>query len=142
MAIVVPHQMLEAACDEWRRLKCECECVNEVRLILESALAWLAENPMVPTLDQARDMSGFSDGRGQQAVQVSCAEWQRRMFLAPEPKAADPVLLLKGILHAAGGHEWGYYGTYRGKSITLSESQVAEIQRAVDEADRRGKEGR
>lgn len=63
---------------------------------LEAALLWLSENPVVPTLDQAISVaSSIEPGRSADSLSVQCyAEWQRRMFLAPDPD--DPI---KDILY-------------------------------------------
>jgi len=57
--------------------------------ILESALRWLSENPIVPSdeqleamIQQARKIGDPYLGLWREVV----VEWQRRMFLAPEPE--------------------------------------------------------
>jgi hypothetical protein len=59
-----------------------------VRKNLEAAMRWLSENPIVPTEQQAWSMQDEYD-----SVKTKCSvqfffavEWQRRMFLAPDPK--------------------------------------------------------
>ena len=75
--IIVPDGMLKAmnsAFDNGRRT---------TSLLGEAALLWLSENPVVPTHDQFDAMRG--------TYRDICAEWQRRMFLAPEPEVPEEV---------------------------------------------------
>lgn len=78
--IKVPEAMLDAACNNgyakgWER--------REIAGILEAALRWWSENPIVPTKEQAnfipKDVGAFTTFQGW------VIEFQRRMFLAPEP---------------------------------------------------------
>ena len=57
------------------------------KVALEAALRWQSENPIVPTDEQIDGMSvgNFSHGAGRRAVKRGAVEWQRRMYLAPEP---------------------------------------------------------
>lgn len=93
--IVVPPGMLDAVSDEmcqrWRYRKEDWPSVKKtdaanLSFSLETALRWLAENPIVPTEKQFAklydDLSGVNDGK---LTQRGVIEWQRRMFLAPEP---------------------------------------------------------
>jgi hypothetical protein len=57
---------------------------------LEAAIRWLAENPIVPTKEQIDQIDYFLDGEPN-FVESHAVEWQRRMFLAPEPEAPDAV---------------------------------------------------
>ncbi len=53
---------------------------------LEAAIRWLAENPVVPTMEQAnRLFKQFHDTKNNAVyeLQASIVEWQLRMFLAP-----------------------------------------------------------
>ena len=52
--------------------------------ILEAALRWLSENPIVPTDEQIHDMYSRECEAGISFTLVArfIAEWQRRMFLA------------------------------------------------------------
>lgn len=88
--IVVPEGMVqaaEAACD--RRNGATC------RQQLEAALRWLSENPIVPTDEQAKELQNryYGDGHLQQgsAFAYAAVEWQRRMFLAPEPEVPEEL---------------------------------------------------
>ncbi len=86
--IVVPEDMIRAACKgtfvgqdiRWSPTVCH--------RILESAMRWLSENPIVPTEAQTDAMAGhFSsdDSLFGTFARWFAVEWQRRMFLAPEP---------------------------------------------------------
>jgi len=74
-----------------------------IYLAIEEALRWLIENPIAPTLEQTeamRRLFRYAD----EPLQVYCdvaVEWQRRMFLAPEPEAPEEIkdLLLPNIEH-------------------------------------------
>ncbi len=68
--------------------------------ILEAALRWMSENPIVPTdadaltLLQERVASGHLSNKEYCAIPattIRCVirEWQRRMFLAPEPEVPE-----------------------------------------------------
>lgn len=66
---------------------------------LEAALRWLSDNPIVPTEKQWNEAGVAVYQRYREKVGPSfnyhhseiCAEWQRRMFLAPELKIPDAV---------------------------------------------------
>ena len=78
-----------------------CEGVS-VRDILEAALAWLAENPIVPTHKQWTDMVTESwlktEDKGPDAHYL-VVEWQRHMFKSPETEVPEEIkdLLLPDI---------------------------------------------
>ena len=66
----------------------------EAEKTLEAAMWWLAENPIVPTPEQARELwktasAGILNEANRAAA--SAIEWQRRMFLAPEPEVPEAV---------------------------------------------------
>jgi len=93
--INVPEGMLEAAhvcCDEQVISRSVCP------FILEAALRWLAENPIVPTAWQYHNEMDFDsdpEDIGDPRYKTACAliaEWQRRMFLAPEPEVTTHLL--------------------------------------------------
>lgn len=124
MEIVVPHGMLEAAVGELNypgRYKCPGD-ETRVREILQTSLAWLAENPIVPTEKQLSALSkGYPPRHEELRPLWFIAEWQRRMFLAPEPET--PQDAIKRILTKNG--------------YTPTDAAIAECVDAV-----RGKEGR
>ncbi len=60
-------------------------------ITLASFIAWQSENPQVPTEDQVRLMKSdlrYRDGVDFDTLKL-CAEWQRRMYLAPEPEVSE-----------------------------------------------------
>ena len=72
---------------------------EQERMKLESALLWLSKNPIVPTDEQinklweswavpldpsAKGLGVYGPSRDQ--IRFTSVEWQRRMFLAPEPE--------------------------------------------------------
>jgi hypothetical protein len=57
---------------------------------LEAALRWLSEHPIVPTMEQATEMSDSGHPCVLDGVWYAI-EWQLRMFLAPEPKAPEEI---------------------------------------------------
>lgn len=75
--------------------------------ILEAVLRWLAENPIVPSESQAFSMAVDKDKfpfDKWEWVRWGACEWQRRMFLAPEPEAEmdstpNHILELRQILY-------------------------------------------
>jgi len=75
--IIVPEGMLKAvnaAFDSGKRKPVE---------LLEAALRWLSENPVVPTRGQLHDIMGQRFYYEDHIIK-GIIEWQRRMFLAPE----------------------------------------------------------
>ena len=90
--IVVPDGMLAvatAACEKWSGIR-ESQLAQKV---LESALAWLAKNPISPTPEQAIAIakSRFDDRVTGIWFATGAVEWQRRMFLAPEPEVPEEI---------------------------------------------------
>jgi len=63
--------------------------VNEWAL-LEAFVCWLSENPIVPTDAQVEEMRIKLVPVHPHWANI-VAEWQRRMFVAPEPKAPDEI---------------------------------------------------
>ena len=85
--IKIPEGMLEAAAMELSDVGFRSDVIAyDVKRMLKAALRWLSENPIVPTDAQIEEMKI-------KLVPVHphwsniVAEWQRRMFLAPEPEA-------------------------------------------------------
>ena len=101
--IVVPDWMLTRACEYYQRTSQgypRMDMVTLVRGTLEAALRWLSENPIVPTDEQLKDLRGSihpqeatGGGRwmGATDVEEGAVEWQRMMFLAPEPEIPDQI---------------------------------------------------
>jgi hypothetical protein len=60
--------------------------------ILEAALRWLSEHPIVPSTDDIGSMQDLLNGYGiADWGPILCAEWQRRMLLAPEPEVPEEI---------------------------------------------------
>jgi len=94
---MVPEGMLKAAVAGlihcWDRIpKSTDYSSKQVQLstaACEAALRWLSENPIVPTDDQRAELSRlvpYEDSGNGKILSVACVEFQRRMFLAPEPE--------------------------------------------------------
>jgi hypothetical protein len=63
-----------------------------IRKDLNSFACWLAENPIVPTLEQYRAIMALRNyGVSMEDEKFYYAEWQRQMFLEPEPEVPDGV---------------------------------------------------
>lgn len=94
--VVVPDGMLKAA----NYLSREADASwGDMTLegILEAALLWLIENPIVPSNRQMQEVLDtiFVGPENLLDPKDAVVEWQRRMFLAPElevPEAIKPVL--------------------------------------------------
>lgn len=81
--IKVPEGMLKAAVAEWYVATGERDFC--IRMILEAALRWLSENPIVPDDEQCLQLWRGSAGADTTAdcTRNTVSNWQRRMFLAP-----------------------------------------------------------
>ena len=80
--VVVPEGMYDAAM-KYQDSGIQCGAA------LEAALRWLSENPIVPSVEQCdaiRDVLGPREDLMQWQVKEVAFEWQRRIFLAPEPE--------------------------------------------------------
>jgi hypothetical protein len=61
---------------------------------LEAALLWLSKNPIVPTEKQLEDVESGWLGQGpldRDSLRYGAAQFQSRMFLAPEPEPEPEV---------------------------------------------------
>ena len=60
---------------------------------LEAALRWLSEHPAAPTLEQIKSIKSQTslEEINPACVYHICLEWQRRMFLAPEPEVPEAI---------------------------------------------------
>ncbi len=81
---VIPEGMLKAALDA-QQMRCD-PVISKVGL--EAAIRWLAENPIVPDRETADRLIAC---RGIHSEADPFAEWQRRMFLAPEPEVPEAI---------------------------------------------------
>jgi hypothetical protein len=81
---------------------------KRIELILEAALRWLSENPIVPTEKQERklDDAWMESKKDLASRYYKCAhatefgaiEWQRMMFLEPEPEVPEEIKdLIAGV---------------------------------------------
>ena len=88
---IVPKGMLEAARTGWRFTV--LDPVDDLEKCLEAALCWLSENPIVPTEDAAREIGKkFSNQPSSiDFVRQVCTEFQRYMFIAPEPEVPEEI---------------------------------------------------
>jgi hypothetical protein len=122
--IVVPQGMLEAACHSFGVVP----SIDRLEKAIEAALLWLSENPIVPTEDEAQYMYDGKNGLGHSAtIQYCMTQWQRRMFLAPEPKVPEEITKLTNELLA----------------LIPQDSLIRnDIRAAIHEAYRRGKAAR
>jgi hypothetical protein len=64
-----------------------------VEFVLQEALRWLSDNPIVPTPKQIEDMVRSWHGKCDVSdfVVLVMHEWQRRMFLTPELEVPEAV---------------------------------------------------
>jgi len=82
---------------------------------LEAAVRWLAENPIVPTVEQSKSLIEYQSGFGfshdktipevrtvtmhgstmRDYAMLIAVEWQRRMFLSPEPQDNSAAFISK-----------------------------------------------
>lgn len=95
--IVVPEGMLKAAWDTEAPFLLK----SGIKSALESALRWLSENPIVPTDEQVESFS--TEPMSVTAwAKAWAAEWQRQMFVAPEPQIPEEIrdLLLPNFSNA------------------------------------------
>jgi hypothetical protein len=82
--VVIPEGMLQVGREAYNAY---VTADRGATLILEDALRWLSKNPMVPTPAQ---FDAMVDGAHLSSFDV-CVEWQRRMFLAPEPEIPEAI---------------------------------------------------
>jgi NAD-specific glutamate dehydrogenase len=80
--IKVPDEMLEAAMRECRK---GTTVYHTCRSALEAALLWLSENPSQPDEEQMDELVSRYSWLDKDSVRFGAREWQRVMFLAPEP---------------------------------------------------------
>lgn len=90
MNIKIPEGMLKAVsaalAEHWKeRTLADGSTVD---VALEAALRWLAENPIVPTDEQAKELWNHPKvlHGSEHYAKAMARDWQRMMFLAPEPE--------------------------------------------------------
>ena len=90
--IIIPEGMLKAAQYNAERQR----YFGNPVVYVEPALRWLSENPIVPNLEEVSEMYKINRFHGiDKPLQVYgdiAVEWQRRMFLAPNPPP-DPLVM-------------------------------------------------
>lgn len=87
--IVVPEEMLVAASDALAKMKYPALRIELAGVALEAALLWLSENPIVPTDEQADELWRHPKVLSiyEHYAKAMARDWQRMMFLAPNPSA-------------------------------------------------------
>ena len=97
----VPEGMLKAV--NTRAKTCKClHCEQNREAVLEVALCWLSEDPIMPSDEQCVEAWNRYDLRaslGKHDFRDWAAEWQRRMFLAPDLDEPIRDLLDKSYDH-------------------------------------------
>ena len=81
------------------------------RLALEAFIRWQSESPRVPSVRDIQEMVAAFNG--QSLEQSDCLrsflpiEWQRRMYLAPEPEVPEEIkdLLVNPVIGAINGEQ-------------------------------------
>ena len=91
--ILVPEGMLRAAIDA-------SGITNHITIAkaVKAVLGWLSKNPIVPTEEQAtalfasieHPVGATGEGWGKVASDIA-VEWQRHMFLKPEPEVPEEI---------------------------------------------------
>lgn len=118
--IIVPDGMVEAVMANCVVVGvCQGKAVSlttiAAREVLRRALEWLVANPIVPqTVDEYRKLLALKNYEiSFDAQQFYYAEWQRRMFLAPEPKIPEAIKDLMPHYPDKESHEWAIVEAYR-----------------------------
>jgi len=89
--IVVPKGMLEAV-EDASNADVGYFDSGDARPILEAALRWLSENPIVPTNGQTKDLWKATNGALKDEWPILIAtKFQRSMFLALEPSVPEAI---------------------------------------------------
>lgn len=91
-SVVVPEGMLEAARTSILKRAGQALSFDQMTYLnVEAALQWLADNPIVPTNEQANNLWEIAlcvddiKNETDHAAKNLAMAWQRVMFLAPEP---------------------------------------------------------
>jgi len=91
--VTVPDGMLKAALAHMIGLGFN-PAKESTRELLEAALRWQSENPIVPTwsdMDHMLDAYSPDDVPSVSDCQFVAVEWQRRMYLAPAPEVTEEI---------------------------------------------------
>lgn len=82
---VVPKGMLKAANREVYVGGIQQDCYELILMRgLEAAVKWMAENPIVPTPQQASKIWDDARAGDPKYTERACVEWQKIMYLGPE----------------------------------------------------------
>ncbi len=81
---VVPDGMMNAACNDHHAIGVN---QRDVAKMLEAALRWLSENPIVPTERECARLCDYDP----KIVKFVVSVWQRLAFLAPEPEVPEAI---------------------------------------------------
>jgi len=119
--VKVPEGMLKSVASTWE-VSSHAISISQAEAIIDAALRWLSENPIVPTDEQVKDCwQGMNPNLSSMGLHRQLlVEWQRRIFLAPEN--GDFEKMKQAIDER-----------YRGKTITRSEADelIGMINRCV-----------
>jgi len=138
--IKIPEGMLEALHTAMcTKIEGGCQPDYE-RAALEAALRWLSDNPIVPTVDQAQEIWAYVS-RGESFLRNLFVEWQRRMFLAPEPEEPEKIKeeKIKDLLWRNG--IYNYERESEEPDGGLSSGSISQHNRLIIEAYNRGLKG-
>ena len=97
--IVAPKGMVQAGATGWLSSRGSDGQMNPMevsRSVLIESLRWLSEYPIVPSHEVIQSMLGeprcpLRDCPPSTQIRYVATEWQRRMFLAPEPEIPEAV---------------------------------------------------
>jgi hypothetical protein len=92
---VVPEGMLKAAIDAaWRSDDVSKEDIAPyVQILIEAAIRWQSENLKIPTTEWLDEFNRAGEIKPFKYFgQAMIAEWQRRMYLAPESEVPDGLV--------------------------------------------------
>lgn len=113
-------------------VEAEKQLQKNLPVALEAALRWLSENPIVPTLEQTEECRHlhryeFDPLKPLCVYQQVAVEWQRRMFLVPEPEIPEEIKdLLWGKESLLSGENERVIEAYnrglRGRRVVINEN--------------------
>ena len=96
--ILIPEGMLKAATAHVDMKTQTGDAVfHNIKTGLEAALLWLSKNPIVPTYEQIESLlkicvQNVPGKNGMTLYQKEfCKEWQRIMFLSPDPEVPEEI---------------------------------------------------
>lgn len=96
--ILVPTVIGIAARDACKQVQIErWDIPKSAEFIADAICRAISENPIVPTPEQEGDLIGYWRTEDRRAgyptngARAMAVEWQRRMFLAPEPEVPEEI---------------------------------------------------